>query len=151
MCVREREEGTRPRAMDAPRSPFGAGRSYKVDTHGAHRTSIHEAMEQQSISISKAGIVTSLQARCAIVAAANPVRGRYDGQVPFSQNVDLTEPILSRFGTRRRRACAWPTLLPPLIPRGHADAGAAQGVCVARPRGLSLRHPVCRARFGGPD
>ncbi|CAG8487839.1 3298_t:CDS:10 [Paraglomus brasilianum] len=63
----------------------------------ADRTSIHEAMEQQSISISKAGIVTSLQARCAVIAAANPVRGRYNTSVPFSQNVDLTEPILSRF------------------------------------------------------
>lgn len=61
------------------------------------RTSIHEAMEQQTISISKAGIVTTLQARCAIVAAANPIGGRYNGTVPFSQNVELTEPILSRF------------------------------------------------------
>ncbi|XP_069418328.1 DNA replication licensing factor MCM2 isoform X1 [Ovis canadensis] len=50
------------------------------------RTSIHEAMEQQSISISKAGIVTSLQARCTVIAAANPI-----------ENVDLTEPIISRF------------------------------------------------------
>ena len=61
------------------------------------RTSIHEAMEQQTISISKAGIVTTLQARCAIVAAANPIGGRYNATVPFSQNVELTEPILSRF------------------------------------------------------
>ncbi|KAK2741118.1 MCM DNA helicase complex subunit [Myotisia sp. PD_48] len=61
------------------------------------RTSIHEAMEQQTISISKAGIVTTLQARCAVVAAANPIGGRYRGTIPFSQNVELTEPILSRF------------------------------------------------------
>uniref|UniRef100_A0A452UH56 DNA replication licensing factor MCM2 n=1 Tax=Ursus maritimus TaxID=29073 RepID=A0A452UH56_URSMA len=61
------------------------------------RTSIHEAMEQQSISISKAGIVTSLQARCTIIAAANPIGGRYDPSLTFSENVDLTEPIISRF------------------------------------------------------
>ena len=61
------------------------------------RTSIHEAMEQQSISISKAGIVASLQARCAVIAAANPIGGRYDIGLTFSQNVDLTEPIISRF------------------------------------------------------
>ncbi|CAP92617.1 MCM DNA helicase complex subunit [Penicillium rubens] len=61
------------------------------------RTSIHEAMEQQTISISKAGIVTTLQARCAVVSAANPKGGRYNSSIPFSENVDLTDPILSRF------------------------------------------------------
>merc|ERR1719446_1828778 len=61
------------------------------------RTSLHEAMEQQSISISKAGIVATLQARCAVVAVANPTEGRYDAQRTFAQNVNLTDPILSRF------------------------------------------------------
>ncbi|KAK6531560.1 MCM DNA helicase complex subunit [Arthrobotrys megalospora] len=61
------------------------------------RTSLHEAMEQQSISISKAGIITTLQARCSIIAAANPIGGRYNSTIPFAQNVELTEPILSRF------------------------------------------------------
>ncbi|XP_015436900.1 PREDICTED: DNA replication licensing factor Mcm2 isoform X2 [Dufourea novaeangliae] len=61
------------------------------------RTSIHEAMEQQSISISKAGIVTSLHARCSVIAASNPLGGRYDASLTFSENVDLSEPILSRF------------------------------------------------------
>ena len=61
------------------------------------RTSIHEAMEQQSISISKAGIVASLKARCAVIAASNPISGRYDSSLTFIENVDLTEPIISRF------------------------------------------------------
>eukprot|EP00887_Chlorella_sp_A99_P006785 scaffold2.g6785.t1 len=50
------------------------------------------AMEQQSISISKAGI-----ARCSVIAAANPIGGRYDASKTFSENVELTDPILSRF------------------------------------------------------
>ena len=54
-------------------------------------------MEQQSISISKAGIVTSLQARCAVIAAANPIKGNYNNSLNFNDNVDLTDPILSRF------------------------------------------------------
>lgn len=54
-------------------------------------------MEQQSISIPKSGIVSSLQARCTVIAAANPIGGRYDPSMTFSENVNLSEPILSRF------------------------------------------------------
>merc|ERR1711957_504944 len=54
------------------------------------RTSIHEAMEQQTISISKAGIVAQLQARCSVIASANPVRGRYISSMSFYDNVDLS-------------------------------------------------------------
>lgn len=57
------------------------------------RTSIHEAMEQQSISVSKAGIVTSLQARCAVLAAANPIGGRYDPALTFAENVSRLSEV----------------------------------------------------------
>ena len=60
-----------------------------------------QAMEQQSISISKAGIVTSLQARCSVMAAANPIGGRYDSSRTFAENVELTDPILSRCALTR--------------------------------------------------
>ncbi len=61
------------------------------------RTSLHEAMEQQQISISKAGINATLSARCAVMAAANPKGGRYNPSLHFNENVELTDPILSRF------------------------------------------------------
>lgn len=66
----------------------------------ADRTSIHEAMEQQSISISKAGIVTSLRARCTVIAAANPIGGRYDASLTFSDNVNEIDLLFFLFLTR---------------------------------------------------
>ena len=61
------------------------------------RVAIHEAMEQQTISIAKAGITTILNSRTSVLAAANPIFGRYDDLKTPGENIDFQTTILSRF------------------------------------------------------
>lgn len=61
------------------------------------RSGLHEAMEQQSVSIAKAGITATLRSRCALLGAANPKKGRFDAYLPIAEQINMPPSLLSRF------------------------------------------------------
>ncbi|PWN48641.1 putative replication licensing factor MCM4 [Violaceomyces palustris] len=63
----------------------------------ATRSVLHEVMEQQTVSIAKAGIITTLNARTSLLAAANPVGSKYNVKLPITRNIDLPPTLISRF------------------------------------------------------
>jgi len=70
----------------------------EIDKMGEEdRSALHQAMEQQEVSIAKAGICTTLQSRCSILAAANPKLGRFDDVVALAEQIDMPPTLLSRF------------------------------------------------------
>ncbi|KAF9582332.1 hypothetical protein BGW38_000331 [Lunasporangiospora selenospora] len=63
----------------------------------ATRSVLHEVMEQQTVSVAKAGIITTLNARTSLLAAANPIHSQYNHRLPMVENIDLPPTLISRF------------------------------------------------------
>lgn len=60
------------------------------------RSVLHEVMEQQTVSVAKAGIICTLNARTSVLASANPIHSRYDRNMSVVENIDLPPTLLSR-------------------------------------------------------
>ena len=95
-------------------------------------SALHEAMEQQQVSISKAGVSATMEAKTAVLAAMNPVLGRYNLMQSLRQNVALGGAILSRFDLVFVMADT------PSEPVDRAVAGRILGVLMGRPAQMSV-------------
>jgi len=127
----------------------------EFDKMGKEHQALLEAMEQQRISIAKAGIVASLSARTSVLAAANPVGGHYDRSKTVTENLRMHPALLSRFDllfiildrpdeARDRQLSAHVMTL-------HDRAAAASGAAQARGVGASQASSSSSARGGGGD
>ena len=92
------EDGRRPRVYDLTVDETHNFVANGVVVHNSSdRSAMHEGLEQQKISVSKAGINATLKARCSLLGAANPKYGRFDQYEPIGEQIDLEPALISRF------------------------------------------------------
>jgi len=92
------EDGERPRVYDLTVDETHNFVANGLVVHNSSdRSAMHEGLEQQKISVSKAGINATLKARCSLLGAANPKYGRFDQYEPIGEQIDLEPALISRF------------------------------------------------------
>ncbi|RLM68420.1 LAGLIDADG family homing endonuclease [Halorubrum sp. Atlit-26R] len=92
------DDGERPRVYDLTvEGTHNFVANGLVVHNSSDRSAMHEGLEQQKISVSKAGINATLKARCSLLGAANPKYGRFDQYEPIGEQIDLEPALISRF------------------------------------------------------
>jgi MCM P-loop domain len=102
---------------------------------------LHEVMEQQTVSVAKAGIISTLNARTSVLASANPVGSRYNPRASIIDNIQLPPSLLSRCG-KKLAACTVLRGAAAKLCKYHASATACKVAKVQQRPEVSLRHPA---------